>query len=596
MRTLNQPMRGAGSLWVVLLGTMGCTDASLFESPGLGDGPIDNKLSIQSQFCTEDPAKLDFPVKIVFAIDTSSSISITDPAAQRLVALTDVVDAFLPEPGVEFAVVQFAGTTNVLTKNAQGEDGFTRVRSDIDDAIVRLGVVGGTTDYEGALSNVFRIISADAQDSDTEDLVRSKYVVIFLSDGLPNPVFPPNNTRSAILDVVADIAELKTNFRLADVVVHTALVLGGNTGFRCTDSGLEGGNAACNAATTPPTCRGLVGCEWVGVEQEAESLMSAMSRVGNEGSFRSFRNGEEINFLRIDFTSIRRVFTLKSLVASNASARPRLLFRSDLDRVGRASPDSDGDGLDDEEEAQFGTEPLLRDTDGDGFGDFLEVRLASSGFDPLDPTDADCSLDVDRQDSDGDSLRDCEERFVGTNRDLVDSDADGMPDVVELHNGTNPVADDTRQDLDFDSARNGDEIRGHSDPAVNDAARRSAIAYRYDIKSRTIDELPPDDPRVAEIQSGRSCYDFRIDNVTLADTIDSGRNRVYVYINQAPFDNPQDFGLFRIACVEQTFIFPDFRDPPYPDVAISADAFKDPLTFNPDTDCVFGQPPPRNEE
>ena len=42
--------------------------------------------------------------------------------------------------------------------------------------------------------------------------------------------------------------------------------------------------------------------------------------------------------------------------------------------------DSDGDGLSDEEEAIYGTDPHNPDTDGDGYTDGEEVK---AGFDPL---------------------------------------------------------------------------------------------------------------------------------------------------------------------------------------------------------------------
>ena len=49
------------------------------------------------------------------------------------------------------------------------------------------------------------------------------------------------------------------------------------------------------------------------------------------------------------------------------------------------SPDSDGDGLDDDTEALLGTDPLAPDTDGDGVDDGQEV---TDGSDPLDPGSA----------------------------------------------------------------------------------------------------------------------------------------------------------------------------------------------------------------
>ncbi|MGF1511995.1 MAG: VWA domain-containing protein [Myxococcota bacterium] len=589
-------------LVMALVSVTACTDSDLFQVEGLGTSPFDNKLAIQTDFCTEDPTTLDFPTKILFVVDTSQSINRTDPEGRRLLAVQEVVDAFIDDPGVSFGIIQFSGQVSTLTSTTGQDgtirDGFTRDRMELDTAIVRLGVAESTTDYEGALAQVLRLLSADMLDSDEEDLSRSRYIIIFLSDGLPNPVDPPQNTRSSILERMSEIAELEEIFRPASLNFHTALVLGATrTGFRCTDLFLEGGDEDCEALSSAALCATNPDCVFIGVEDEAIDLLCAMSEVGN-GTCRSFPNGEEINFLRIDFSSIRRVFTLKNLVASNQNARPRLLFENSLDQVGRAAPDSDGDGLDDEEETRFGTELLMADTDEDGFNDFVEVFLGASGFDPLDPSDADCTFGLDRVDTDGDGLLDCEERFIGTNRLIPDTEADGFPDDIELRNGTNASENDVRNDLDFDSARNGDELRGHSDPSVNDAARRGAISYRYEIEERDLNDLDPDDPRVKILEEGRLCYDVRIENITLAETLPEvgGRNRVYIYINQAPFDDPEDFGVFRIACVEQAFQAPDFRNPPFQEVQIPSEAFKALTDFDPDVDCTVGTPVSTVEE
>ncbi|MCX6765433.1 MAG: hypothetical protein NT136_00455 [Candidatus Moranbacteria bacterium] len=48
--------------------------------------------------------------------------------------------------------------------------------------------------------------------------------------------------------------------------------------------------------------------------------------------------------------------------------------------------DSDQDGLSDEEEKSYGTDPFNRDTDGDGYSDGTEVK---SGYDPLKPAPGD---------------------------------------------------------------------------------------------------------------------------------------------------------------------------------------------------------------
>src|SRR5262249_17007542 len=56
----------------------------------------------------------------------------------------------------------------------------------------------------------------------------------------------------------------------------------------------------------------------------------------------------------------------------------------------RVIPDSDGDGLNDDEEAELGTDPHNRDTDGDGITDGGE---AGSGGTGTDPTNADTDHD-----------------------------------------------------------------------------------------------------------------------------------------------------------------------------------------------------------
>lgn len=88
-------------------------------------------------------------------------------------------------------------------------------------------------------------------------------------------------------------------------------------------------------------------------------------------------------------------------------------------------PDADGDGLDDEEEAVYGTDPTLADSDRDGLRDGEEVR---NGLDPLDP------------DSDDDGVRDGAEAmpFADTDGDQLinaldpDADDDGLMDGTEL--------------------------------------------------------------------------------------------------------------------------------------------------------------------
>jgi alpha-tubulin suppressor-like RCC1 family protein len=94
-----------------------------------------------------------------------------------------------------------------------------------------------------------------------------------------------------------------------------------------------------------------------------------------------------------------------------------------------ADGDDDGDGVADTAEATAGTNPLLADTDGDGVNDKLDTF-------PLDSTetvdtDGDGSGNNADPDDDNDGLSDVEEAALGTNPLLTDTDADGFADASD---------------------------------------------------------------------------------------------------------------------------------------------------------------------
>jgi hypothetical protein len=104
--------------------------------------------------------------------------------------------------------------------------------------------------------------------------------------------------------------------------------------------------------------------------------------------------------------------------------------------------DSDADNLPDDLEAQYGSDPLNPDFDGDGIADGDEVNTYGTN-----PTS---------NDSDGDGLLDGEEVFqFGTDPGSVDSDRDGLTDSEEIYNyGTGALVLDT----DGDGVPDGEEI------------------------------------------------------------------------------------------------------------------------------------------
>jgi len=81
--------------------------------------------------------------------------------------------------------------------------------------------------------------------------------------------------------------------------------------------------------------------------------------------------------------------------------------------------DSDGDGLNDADELDIGTDPFNPDTDGDGLNDGTEVGGGDGCLDPLNP------------DTDGDTLFDGDEVATGTDPCSPDTDGDGVDDDVD---------------------------------------------------------------------------------------------------------------------------------------------------------------------
>lgn len=457
--------------------------AAACSSVELGHYEPNITTEIQGVFCTEDPQELSFPVKILFVIDTSGSMAFTDPEAQRALAVSDVINEYNTNPGVSFGVIRFSGSSVLLTP------GFTKDPAELDDALIQLREADGVTNYRGAIGQATNLLAGDILGSDLGERIRTRYTVIFLSDGLPYP--PDTNRYEDIYQDVQSLMQLE-NLDVGELRFHTAFL---------------------NSPDTP-----------FDVAEEARELLQNMATLG-QGTFTNFANGEEINFLNIDYTSIQRVYTLVNVIVTNLNVKAG---------VSGLLVDSDRDGFPDSEELEQGTSPILWDTDADECNDLLERRLQ---FDPLS-SDCGCSPPVTDEDRDG--LNSCEELWLGTARDIHDSDADGIPDGLEFSLGLNPLGDDRLEDLDFDGARNGDEVQWHTNPQADDPEIRSKWAYQYSIVGREVND------------ESRRCYDFQVKNVQFRSAMDTpgqpmGTNLVRVYFAQVPWDDPDDFPVYRVA-------------------------------------------------
>jgi uncharacterized protein YegL len=553
-------------LAAALLAVIACTDAQLERAPSAPTA-LNDKFTVTGQFCTGIPDPSQFPVRILFVVDISGSMSISDPPivgcglpvclSRRGLAVEDTLKKYPPGNGIAYGLITFASTAAILTTGAGDLPGFTTNADDVLTKLPDLTAINGQTNYDSALSLAYQMLQNDMNTLDTTLLGRARYEIVFISDGAPDPdnTGPGESLPPDVRTDVLNIASLQTTQQLALVALNTVYI---------------------NAADTPPN-----------EEFQASSLLSSMANLAN-GQYRQVNASQDINLFYIEFTSEVRTYALKSFVVQNITERPVPA------PGGGTMPgvDTDGDGLDDATEALIGTSPLLTDTDGDGFSDFLEYQLRNSGLDPLYPDDANCTQSTDREDLDGDGLLNCEERFVGTSLQVIDSDADGYADDLEYHNGTNPVIADNLLDYDFDVAPNGFELQNHTNPQRNDAADFSQIAYRY-----TITELATD----ASLH-GEACYQFTVENVTLAPALSGvpgtqpgGTNTILLHVTSTPSDNPNDPGYHQVACVRPQYrVSPqEAMNPSGAQMNVPLTAFKVPgltskgVGFDQNRDCIL---------
>jgi hypothetical protein len=631
---------------------------------------LDDRITVRGTFCTRAAQPTDFPVKVVFVIDKSGSMCITDPpGAQanpqslcqnfaasitpgshpdnfcepdgnahpgRTCAMYQLLEQFADKPNVEVALVPF----ETKISGSYPSSGFAPViknggTSNIDTWVQRIndmqGSLGQGTDYQGAFAEAYTRIATDIVAAPKASRPRTRYVVVFLTDGTPfprcaaNDSLPPQdyaspsqpdliwpdspgagcpgldcfcntdqvtidktgiggglfttgtdrNQNYQILDTIDRIMELRKKYDVADIRVHSILLW--NTGNIATLNASQQQDLFGDVGTSNPV---------QAAHDVAEHLLRKISEGHGNGTYQEFRTVAQIQLGALDYTSLAAPFTLKNIIVSNTSAVPR---------PGGQVVDSDGDGLPDDLDNEFtaGTSVFDPSSHHDGFLDSFEYEHAAQGFDTKnggpDPRGCRDSLNPPHratcgcQDTDGDGLSACAEAYLGTDSTLMDSDGDGVPDGLEAMYGMDPTQpDDKLKDSDGDGVPDVDEIRAHTDPRVADRELAAKEGYHYALQEHDED-------------GGVRCYDYAVSNVRMltpqaADGTQHGYNTLRLYFDQAPESNVAgDYGEWSMACATVQYAPPSVRAPQGSDLVIDKQYLQPADNFDPQR-CVEAVP------
>jgi len=309
---------------------------------------LDDLMQVNATVCTQAAADSLFPVKVLFIVDTSNSMIATDVMGYRSSAVLNAMQRFSGNPAVLFGVIAFDSRIESPTDNV-----FTTT-PDVGRVSSRLSTADRLTDYQGALSAAYTMLSLDMQAASPAVRARTKYVVIFFTDGVPDPQcsatmddtfsagvcevpremwdsaftvpIDPSlyaglqagqdyNQPEQIYGVVDDILKLQDVYRVAEVRLHSALLF------------------PLSAVNDP-----LSDVKAFNLNRpKAVALLKGVAEHG-QGTFTEFDDPRSISFLNFNYTSVKEPNAIADFFVTNQNS----IFSSEA-----LNPDTDGDGLDD---------------------------------------------------------------------------------------------------------------------------------------------------------------------------------------------------------------------------------------------------------
>jgi hypothetical protein len=413
--------------------------------------PVDN--FVQVNFCTDPAQEVRSKLKYIIILDRSGSnvqnykivantgmpdlstggldiqtIYATDPTKSARYGDRNIPGTFLhflanlpandpADPQIYFKLILFSNLAqNAVPANNGFMSNIPAFLAGVENARDTIGDQG-STNYLSTLTTTFDAIQADvnqaracaalsvtaaptAQCPRPGVHVSSSYVIVYMSDGAPvmnvnvgtDPITVDRQSSREVLGSVAAIMGLQANTRYVDAInLFTVYYY--------------------NAINPDLT---------------AQKLLEDMATVGNGVSY-NVTSGSNIDYRRFTPPTKWIKFSLADIFVTNDN----VVFDSE----GRASRDSDMDGLADAHEAQLGSNANARDSDNDGVSDFVEFQMSGNPRNPtISRTNPVCAGLTGASDPNG--LNDCEKAQLNNRSgvSLPDSNNDLIPDWLQFKN------------------------------------------------------------------------------------------------------------------------------------------------------------------
>lgn len=358
------------------------------------------------------------------------------------------------DPTRFYALVDFSDDVTTYPSNASGftsniPDFFNHVQRDAQ-ADGSAPDDDGSTNYLGALAAAYKIINGDVQAAQAcanlplgssspgawclkpGVAVASSYVVVFMSDGSP------------ITDISGVGVDGSGNIVITGKITITkqsSVEILGQVGAMAALTGNAKFVSSLNFFTIYYYNAG-------NADVSAQQMMANMARAGNGIAYNAL-SGTNIDYTKFQPPTKRIKYSLSDVFVSNAST----VWWTD----GELHADTDMDGLPDDVETAWGSDPLNKYTDGNGVSDLVKytvthgkacAKKAASGLcadSVVDYKSGMCSSVrssrkngvLTYQASDPSGLNDCEKLVLNDAAGIgvPDSNGDIIPDWLEFING-----------------------------------------------------------------------------------------------------------------------------------------------------------------